>query len=110
MARYIDEDVLINQIEKAYCEPCEAAKRDYNHVRCRACEAEDMLDWIVDAPTADVAPVVYAEWLEIRTTRYNGSKPYTQFSHVCSNCALINKRRKGWDTKFCPNCGARMDR
>jgi hypothetical protein len=60
-----------------------------------------------DAPAVD--PVKHGRWLEKRIVRYNGTKPYTQFAHECSECKWLNKRKKGWHTKFCPNCGAKMD-
>lgn len=60
-------------------------------------------------PVSEVRPIRHGSWLQIRTIRYNGEKPYTQFSRECSCCKYLNKRSKGWHTKFCPNCGARMD-
>ena len=56
--RPIDADALQEHIRRCCCEPCEAEKRDYNHVRCRACEAGDTLYWIEDAPTINAIPVV----------------------------------------------------
>ena len=48
------------------------------------------------------------EWLQVRMVRYNNGKPYTQFAHECSNCKWLNKKKKGWNTNLCPNCGADM--
>ena len=64
---------------------------------------------IKDIPAADVAEVRHGRWVETRIIRYDGSKPYTQFVHSCSLCKYLNKRKKGWNTKYCPNCGAKMD-
>lgn len=61
-------------------------------------------------PAADVEPVRHGRWIQTRITRYNGDKPYTQFAHNCSLCNWLNKKKKGWNTKFCPNCGTKMDR
>lgn len=54
-------------------------------------------------------PVRHGRWVETRITRYNGDKPYTQFAHSCSQCKYLNKKKKGWHTNYCPNCGAKMD-
>ena len=48
------------------------------------------------------------KWLEVRIVRYNGTKPYTQIAHQCSNCKWLNKHSKGWNTNYCPNCSAKM--
>ena len=49
----------------------------------------------------DVAPVVHARW------------EYLYCDSVCSACGHINRAdrltRLRDDTKYCPNCGARMD-
>ena len=70
---------------------------------------EDAADCIRYMPAADVAPVRHGRWVETRITRYNGDKPYTQFAHSCSQCKYLNKKKKGWHTNYCPNCGAKMD-
>ena len=49
-----------------------------------------------------------SEWKEVRIIRYNGSKPYTKIAHECGRCKYLNKKGKGWNTNFCPNCGAEM--
>lgn len=52
-----------------------------------------------------------AEWREVRIVRRDGNgKPYTQFAHECSNCKWLNKKKKGWNHKTCPNCAADMRR
>lgn len=52
-------------------------------------------------PAADVAPVRYGEWL----LRHEGHGHYWKCSVCHTNpCIYVTK-----DTKFCPNCGARMD-
>ena len=52
MPRYIDADMFAEQLRLNYCKDCNS----YNGMRCRACEIDDALDFIEDAPTADVAP------------------------------------------------------
>nr|DAH38453.1 MAG TPA: 50S ribosomal protein L19 [Caudoviricetes sp.] len=52
-------------------------------------------------PTADVAPVVHGEWL----LKHIGVGHYWDCSVCHTNpCIYVTQ-----DTKFCPNCGARMD-
>ena len=45
--RLIDADALIKQIENFNCKDC----NHYNFVRCRACQIDDALSYIDDAPT-----------------------------------------------------------
>lgn len=61
-------------------------------------EIESML-WKL--PTADVAPVVHAKW----ELRHEGYGHYWECS-VCHTNPCIYVTR---NTKFCPNCGAKMD-
>lgn len=108
--RLIDADALREQIERCYCDPCEAEKRDYNHVRCRACEAGDTLDWIDDCPTIDPESLIpHGRWKTKRGNYYatGGGNPIWG----CSNCDFIygaSMSSPKWD--FCPNCGAKMDK
>lgn len=62
--------------------------------------AYDIMDWIDELPTADVRPVVRAEWLDISDIDHE--------SKSCSSCGfnvtgLLAKR-----CKYCLNCGADM--
>ena len=57
-----------------------------------------MLDFVADQPTIDAVPVVRGEW-------GNNESGVLFPIYRCSECngAALCK------TKFCPNCGARMD-
>lgn len=56
---------------------------------------------IASMPTEDAVPVIHAEWL----LRHIGHGHYWECSHCHKNpCIYVTE-----DTKFCPNCGARMD-
>ena len=101
MAEYIDREAFLKDIEERYCLPCKDAGRDHNGCKCRACWVDDMRGDVIDAPSADVAPVVHGRWIEhkkyIFGTMYDCS--------VCDNRILDN----GYAWNYCPNCGARMD-
>ena len=51
-----------------------------------------------DAPAADVAPVVHAQW---RVSKFPLCK--------CSNCRHIVYEDEAELMNYCPNCGAKMD-
>lgn len=80
MAEYIERKAFLKDIEKRYCLPCKEAGKDHNGCMCRACWVDDMLGDVIDAPAADVAPVVH-----------------------CRHCRSYNKPRLGW-------CSVHMDR
>lgn len=73
MAEYIERKTFLKDIEERYCLPCKEAGKDHNGCMCRACWVDDMRGEVIDAPTADVAPVVY-----------------------CRHCRSYNKPRLGW--------------
>lgn len=54
-----------------------------------------------ETPVLDVAPVRHGEWI----LRHIGAGHYWECSVCHKNpCIYVTK-----DTKFCPNCGAKMD-
>nr|DAL33028.1 MAG TPA_asm: hypothetical protein [Bacteriophage sp.] len=58
MAEYIERKTFLKDIEERYCLPCKEAGKDHNGCMCRACWVDDMCGEVIDAPAADVAPVV----------------------------------------------------
>ena len=103
--RLIDADALREQIERCYCDPCEAENGDYNHVRCRACEVGDTLDWIDDCPTIDPESLIpHGRWEE-----------YIEFSDgqigsYCSECHHGATYFPQRPDRYCRGCGAKMDK
>ena len=69
MDEYIDREAFKKSVEEYYCKPCKAEGKDHNGCWCRACWVDDMLDEVIDAPPADVAPVVHAHWQPYEDTR-----------------------------------------
>lgn len=101
MAEYIGRETFLKDIEELYCLPCKEAGKDYNGCMCRACWVDDMRGEVINEPDADVAPVVHGEWL----LRHIGAGHYWECSVCHTNpCIYVTEH-----TKFCPNCGARMD-
>lgn len=97
MAEYIDREAFLKDAEIRYCMPCKGAGKDYNGLKCRACWGADMMGDVDDAPAADVAPVVHGQWIhypDCGVTR-------------CSHCGWSIE--ECWESKRCPECGARMD-
>ena len=61
MTEYIERETFLKDIEERYCLPCKEAGRDHNGCKCRACWVDDMCGEVIDAPAADVAPVVHCK-------------------------------------------------
>ena len=101
MAEYIEREAFLKDIKARYCSPCEAAEKDYNGCKCRACWVDDMTDEIIDVPAANVVPVVHGRWEMRRNSWY------------CVNCNKGYKITYGLLAasayNYCPNCGAKMD-
>lgn len=58
MAKYIDREAFLEDVEERYCVPCKGVGQDHNGLKCRACWVDDMCGDIIGAPTIDAAPVV----------------------------------------------------
>ena len=57
-------------------------------------------NFLKNAPSEDVAPVIHGHWI------YQGLSPYNCFSR-CSCCDVVFN---GYETlEYCPKCGAKMD-
>ena len=84
MADYVDRDACVKYLREIYCSKC----NNYNGVRCRACEAGDVIDMIDDAPAADAEHVIRCKdcaknglttcpicWIENRTPQFVNHDP-----------------------------------
>lgn len=101
MAEYISRDDLLNVINANVAEA--------HNERC-----SQLLEAILNAPTADVAEVKHGEWEDL----YNGR--YDNPLYVCSKCNCRALRTNEKDelghikcsqelSPCCPHCGAKMD-
>lgn len=86
MAEYIELGEAINLLWLFADESCASVASDF----------ENLLP-------ADVAPVVHGRW---NRPFLSGTKRKNPFCY-CTNCAYpVQPKRR---TKYCPNCGAKMD-
>ena len=90
MPRYIDADELICSLDGSECLDTE---RDYEEIERRIEECE----------TADVQEVRHGKWIAKKRGKYK------DYLSVCSLCGhqILNDFIK--ESKYCPNCGAKMD-
>lgn len=88
--RYIDAV----ELEKSLEDSCDSYTKTMHFM--------EFLEYVDAQPTADVAPVVHAEWVH----RYNDFGEQIDDRWYCSQCAGCNEYRKTW---HCPECGAKMD-
>ena len=103
MAEYIKRETFLKDIEERYCLPCKEAGKDHNGFICHACWVDAMRVDVIDAPAADVAPVMHGHFVH-DGPRFAGGVDWWH----CSNCGRL---AFGVETQFayCPWCGARMD-
>ena len=87
MAEYIDRAALMSHIE--------SQAREWGEEY----DAQQILGDIEDFPTADVAEVKHGEWI------WSMDFPIMQAMIRCSLCNEPSITM----SKFCPNCGAKMD-
>lgn len=92
--RAIDADAAGRELKTA------ALKRE-NFPQTGLVLVDEIVRYLDTYPTLDVAPVRHGEWI----LRHVGAGHYWECS-VCNKnpCIYVTK-----DTKFCPNCGAKMD-
>ena len=93
MSDYISREALIDRLSKNLS-AC-------NHGTFSEMCYSDAIETVKHFPAADVEPVRRGEWL----LKHIGHGHYWECSECHTNpCIYVTK-----DTKFCPNCGAKMD-
>lgn len=96
MKEYIERNALIEELKRDLKDDCNM----YNsHIEkeIRNAKYEFAIDILKDAYTVNVQEVVHGKW-EICS---DGYYPY---------CSVCTEEPRGMEmTKYCPNCGAKMD-
>lgn len=101
MVEYIEREAAIAIIEEKQKELCPVGRYGRGYVYGSDREKYDAWDAIIDAleniPSADVAPVVHAQWIEDE-----------------SGIIIWPECKRGYNliakfTNYCPACGAKMD-
>ena len=101
MSRYVDIDILIEDLEYDIRIDQESLDReDLSEINCSLIQTDkdikqNAIDILKHAPTADVAPVIYAKLLN--------PNPYGS----CSNCNYLIDIREEFN--YCPKCGAMLE-
>ena len=99
MAEYIEREAISEEIRKYYYKnpPNSSYGEGFDRGLDRAQRA------ILDAPAADVAPVVHGRWEWLGPNRL-------VTDCMCGTCSACKVRSKYIvNTMLCPNCGAKMD-
>ena len=95
MAEYIEREAAIDYIKQSQCKKCSDIGL------CGNCAVLTGVRLFEEVPAADIAPVVHGQWI----LRHIGAGHYWECSVCHTNpCIYVTEH-----TKFCPNCGARMD-
>lgn len=100
MAEYIDRKLVLDELCRDNCE------RKYDGT-CHNCR---MTETIADFPAADVAPARHGKWLN---EDFPEKMATVHGMAICSVCGeLSHKVEHGYNvlSKYCPNCGAKMDK
>ena len=113
MAEYIEREAISEEIRKYYYKnpPNFSYGEGFDRGLDRAQRA------ILNAPAADVAPVLHGRWIFGKDLPYSwGQIPKNKYHLYCSECLeqAFNRLEDNdpdfdVDTSYCPNCGAKMD-
>ena len=94
MADLISRAAAIDEIEE-YLEEYSELEPETGYHNLKWCAMEEAHDVLLALPAVDAVPVVHGRWVKRKTWDKS----------VCSNCSFENAEM----TKFCPECGAKMD-
>ena len=113
MTEYIEREAISEEIRKYYYKnpPNFSYGEGFDRGLDRAQRA------ILDAPSADVAPVRHGKWIFGKDLPYSwGQIPKNKYHLYCSECLeqAFNRSEDNdpdfdVDTSYCSNCGAKMD-
>lgn len=100
MTEYIERGSILNHV-KVMHNAVDTSKMNKDFDDGFHSATSQVMGMIVWLPAADVAPVQHGGWL----LRHEGYGHYLECSVCHTNPCIYVKK----DTKFCPNCGAKMD-
>lgn len=109
MTEYIEREAISEEIRKYYYKnpPNFSYGEGFDRGLDRAQRA------ILDAPAADVAPVVHGRWEpyfeEVEIYNAGGVAERKQTGWICGRCKSVESITRYYKTNYCPNCGAKMD-
>lgn len=92
MAEYIAREVLLAQLR---------AMESYNVSPMYRRGYDDCVATVLNAPAADVAPVVHGRWGTGRFNLETGN-----YEEQCTRCRNFSEE---YGKPYCPNCSAKMD-
>ena len=102
MDEYIKRETFLKDIEERYCLPCEGAGKDFNGCKRRACWVSAMRGDVIDAPAADVAPVVHCKDCKHSTLPSELTQRYGKLGTLtCHNMYAPSNRRNVGSNDFC---------
>ena len=115
MAEYIEREAAVNAIiaiMPSMSTPDGHGERDVLVLAAQEM-CEDNIREINNIPAADVAPVVHSRWEQCDyvepCVHGFGTNRIKNAGMKCINCVHVFKKDLLWTSKFCPNCGAKMD-
>jgi hypothetical protein len=114
MAEYIKRSAVFEQFDNADADVCETD--DFGGVDY-GFGMKNIKELINAIPAADVAPVGHGLWMPIRESEMTGWDPAVAGrdpigGYICSVCkeeAVYDCNDEFVLSKYCPNCGAKMD-
>jgi hypothetical protein len=89
--RYIDADALIEYIQETVCGKCGDIS---DGIKCKSCGIDDTLDFLENAPTADVVPK--SEVIEEYRKKVYSKMESTPFSAESTYNAFCEKLKRKW--------------
>ena len=107
MSDNISREALIGKVEKHYCAPCKGQGGDLDGDWCRACVINSVLEKVRGIPAADVAPVRRGNWEEW----WPGIAEIMTGEEMLYRCSACDAKYADIDGyKYCPYCGAKMNK
>ena len=107
MSDYISREALIGKVEKHYCAPCKGQGGDLDGDWCRSCVINSVLEKVRGIPAADVAPVRRGNWEEW----WPGIAEIMTGEEMLYRCSACDAKYADIDGyKYCPYCGAKMNK